>query len=85
MESRRAVRKWGAAVAMKYVVRINQLQAATTLQDLRNSRALRFHALKGDRARQSSITLHGQYRLIVEVGEDSDSISIREVTNHYDD
>lgn len=83
-ESKRATKKWGADVARKYVTRIGELRAAATLQDLRDLRSLRFHALQGDRDEEYSIRLTVQWRLIVEVDEESKTIVIREVTNHYD-
>ena len=45
--------------------RLTALLAADCLEDLRNGPG-RLHELKGDRARQYSLDLHGPYRLIFE-------------------
>ena len=84
-ESQQATKKWGPDVGRKYITRIKELQAAITLQDIRDSHSLGFHALKGDRRGQSAIKLTGRWRLIIGVDEENGTIVIREVTNHYED
>lgn len=44
--------------------RLNVLNAATSLDDLRNNPGARLHKLKGDRAGQWSIAINEQYRVV---------------------
>ena len=43
--------------------RLNVLNAATSLDDLRNNPGARFHKLRGDRADQWAIAINEQYRI----------------------
>ena len=44
--------------------RLNVLNAATSLDDLRNNPGTRLHKLRGDRAGQWSIAINAQYRVV---------------------
>lgn len=59
------VRCFGEAVARRYIERIGILAHCKSVADLRGFPQLRFHALKGDRTGQYSITLVGRTRMIV--------------------
>ena len=83
--SQQARRRWGDVVARKYIQRVDELLDAETFQDLRQLRFMRLHALTGRRDGQFAIDLTGRWRLIVAIGEMSDSLEILEVTNHYGD
>lgn len=72
-------------VARKYVQRVDQLLDAETLQDIRQLRFMRLHALTGRRQGQYAVDLTGRWRLIVEIHEASNSLEVLEVTNHYED
>lgn len=80
-----AGRAWGQDVARKYIQRLQTLQGAATLADLRAFQALRLHALKGRRAGQHAITLKGRWRLILTYLPDEQALRVEEVSNHYDD
>lgn len=68
-KSRDLQRKYGAEQAKKIVMRLQQLQAAHDLGDLRDGPG-RLHELHGDRARQFSLDLKHPYRLIFEAAHD---------------
>jgi plasmid maintenance system killer protein len=57
------VRSYGAVVAKKLALRINALQAATSLEDIRHA-AGRCHELAENRAGQLALDLNGNLRLI---------------------
>jgi len=81
-----AIRAWGDAVAHKYVERINLIQVAADLEELRKLPALKCHPLKGDREGQYAISLTGFYRLIFTMhGEHLEVVHVEEVSKHYDD
>ena len=44
--------------------RLNVLNAAATLDDLRNNPGARLHRLRGDRAGQWSVAVNAQYRIV---------------------
>jgi proteic killer suppression protein len=81
-----ATRRWGAAVARRYVQRINDLYAAETVEDLYRIPPLRFHQLKGNRQGQYALSLTDRMRLIVSVtGEPTPTVWVEEVSKHYGD
>ena len=66
-----ASRLFGVPIGRKYIQRLAVMRAADKFAELYGHRALRLHPLKGDRAGQYSMTLTGNYRLILErVSED---------------
>ncbi len=81
-----ATRRWGEKVARRYSERVTILYGCESISDLRKMTALRFHALKGDRAGQYALWLTEQMRLIVSFsGKDQKSVCVEEVSKHYDD
>ena len=66
----------------RYVQRIDVLRAAPTVAELYERRALRFHALTGDRAGQYAINLTGRIRLIVTVGDER-SVTVYGVEDYH--
>jgi len=63
-------RRWGAALAGKLKVRLAELAAAETLDDIARVPPARCHELKGNRAGQLSIDLVHPQRLIIEPDHD---------------
>ena len=84
-QSATAVQRWGPDVARKFITRIKQLQAISSLQEAYKLRAIGLHPLKGSRKGELAITLTGRWRLIVTEGDRENSVIIEEVSNHYDD
>ncbi len=67
-----ATRLFGAPTGRKYIQRLAVIRAVDDFNQLYGLRALRLHALRGDRVGQFAITLSGNYRLIIErSGEDT--------------
>ncbi len=66
---RLAVRKLGTVRAKFFKQRLDELSAATALEDVRHLPG-RFHALKADRKGQWSCDLDHPYRLVFEPQED---------------
>lgn len=82
LSSLEADRLFGTPVGRKYIQRLAVLRASDRFSDLFEHRALRLHPLKGDRAGQFSITLTGNYRLIVERIAD-DRAGVVEVEDYH--
>jgi proteic killer suppression protein len=79
-----ARRLFGVPIARKYIQRLAILRATEKFTQLYGYRALRLHPLKGNRTGQYSITLTGNYRLIVEkVG--GDKVNILDVEDYHGD
>ena len=67
-----STRLFGAQIGRKYIQRLSVIRAVDVFNQLYELRALRFHALRGGRAGQYSMSLTGNYRLVIErVGEDT--------------
>ena len=60
--------------------RLNVLNAATSLDDLRNNPGARLHKLKGARAGQWSIAINEQYRVVF--GWDDGPVDV-EITDYH--
>lgn len=78
-----ATRRWGSQVARRYLLRVQQIQAAAGVADLFALAGARMHPLRGGRSGQYAMMLTGRWRLIVTT--ESGDIVIEEVSNHYDD
>ena len=79
-------RTWGEAVAKKYAQRVDLLQEAENMREVEKLPGLDCHPLKGDRAGQYGVTLHGRWRLVFTVqGERAEIVRIEEVSKHYGD
>ena len=67
-----ATRLFGTPVGRKYIQRLAIIRAVDKFPQLYGHRSLRLHPLRGDRAGQFTMTLTGNYRLIIEpIGEDA--------------
>jgi len=64
-EHTKMVKEWGRVRAKKIQRRLDELNAAEVLEDLRNAPG-RLHELTGDRAGELAFDLDGPYRLILE-------------------
>ncbi len=82
---REGSREWGAAVARRYINRVDRIRSIDSFRNLYADRPMRIHALHGQQAGKFAITLIGRYRLIVTRGDSPDQLIIYEVTSHYDD
>ena len=79
-----AGRLYGVPVGRKYIQRLAVLRAAEKFTHLYGLRALRLHPLKGNRAGQYTITLTGNYRLIIRRVEE-DKVLIVAVEDYHGD
>jgi plasmid maintenance system killer protein len=79
-----SVRLFGMAIGRKYIQRMSILKATDYFTHLYGHRALKLHPLKGNRAGQYSITLTGNYRLIIEKIEE-DRVRILAVEDYHGD
>ncbi|MBI4295492.1 MAG: type II toxin-antitoxin system RelE/ParE family toxin [Chloroflexi bacterium] len=77
-----ASRLFGVPIGRKYIQRLTVLRAADKFTQLYGHQALRLHPLKGERAGQYSITLTGNYRLIIEKVKE-DQIRILDVEDYH--
>ena len=77
-----ASRLFGVPIGRKYLQRLAVLRAADKFAQLYGHRALRLHPLKGDRAGQYSMTLTGNYRLIIKKVEE-DTVRIIDVEDYH--
>jgi proteic killer suppression protein len=85
-EYRQGCRVWGPEVARKYIQRVDILQEAADLLEIKKVPGLNCHPLKGDREGQYGVTLLGRWRLIFSLqGKKAKIIRIREVSKHYGD
>ncbi len=79
-----AGRLFGFPVGRKYIQRLAVLRATDRFADLYGHRALRLHRLNGDRAGQYSLTLTGNYRMVVEKVKE-DRVRVLEVEDYHGD
>lgn len=84
VNSKEAVRAYGAQVASKFTERINIIKAASGFEELKRLPGLNCHQLQGERRGQWAVKLTGRYRLIVQVMENT-GVVVLEVSNHYGD
>ncbi len=77
-----ANRIFGVPMGRKYIQRLAVLRATDKFSQLYGHRALRLHPLKGNRAGQYSMTLTGNYRLIVEKVKE-DKVRIVDVKDYH--
>ena len=77
---------WGPEVGRKYIQRIDLLQEAKDMAEVRKLPGLDCHPLKGRRKGQFGITLHGRWRLIFSLqGDKARVVRVEEVSKHYGD
>jgi toxin HigB-1 len=79
-----ASRLFGVPIGRKYIQRLAVLRATDKFSELFGHQALRLHPLKGNRAGQHSLTLTGNYRLIV-VRVEEDKVRIVDVEDYHGD
>jgi toxin HigB-1 len=77
-----ASRSFGVPIGRKYIQRLAVLRAIDKFSEIYGHKALRLHPLKGDRAREYSIALTGNYRLIIEKIKE-DTIRIIDVEDYH--
>ena len=77
-----ASRLFGVPIGRKYLQRLAVLRATEKFTQLYGHWALRLHPLKGNRAGQYSMTLSGNYRLIVEKVQE-DKVRIVNVEDYH--
>lgn len=80
----KASRLFGVPVGRKYIQRLAVLRATEKFTQLFGYQALRMHPLKGNRAGQYSITLTGNYRLIIEKVQEN-KVCIVDVEDYHGD
>lgn len=80
-----AQKQWGKAIGRKYVQRVKLLAALSSVAEVRQARALGFHALSGNLKGQYGITLTANWRLLVSLpdGEEGQRIRIEEVDDYH--
>jgi proteic killer suppression protein len=79
-----ASRLFGVPIGRKYIQRVAVLRATGKFTHLYGHKALRLHPLKGSRAGRYSITLTGNFRLIIEKVEE-DRVRIMDVEDYHGD
>ena len=79
-----AGRLFGVPIGRKYIQRLAILRATDKFSQLYGFQALRLHPLKGKRTGQFSVTLTGNYRLIIEKVEE-DRVRIIDVEDYHGD
>ena len=84
-DSSRATRQWGPDVARQYILRVNRLYAISNFQEAYNIQSFHLHPLRSSGRGELSIRLTGRWRLIVTKGNTEESVTIEEVSDHYDD
>jgi toxin HigB-1 len=62
-----ANKDFGVNIGKKLIQRINELQAATSLLDIKSIHSARLHQLKGNRKNEFAVDLFAQYRLVFSV------------------
>ncbi len=60
-----AIRLHGEAIGKKYVMAVQLVKQARTIDDLYKIPQLKFHALEGDRKGEYSATLTGNWRIVM--------------------
>jgi toxin HigB-1 len=79
-----ANRLFGVPIGRKYIQRLAVLRATDKFSQLYGYQALKMHSLKGNRAGQYSISLTGNYRLIIEKIQE-DKVRIVDVEDYHGD
>ncbi|WP_066699943.1 type II toxin-antitoxin system RelE/ParE family toxin [Sphingobium amiense] len=74
-------RKLPADISQRAYVRLRMIDAAESLDDLRNPPSNRLHALKGDRQGQHSISINMQWRICF-VWKDDDAHDV-EIADYH--
>ena len=80
--SGRRSRKLPAEIQSRAVNKLNLIDAAETLDDLKSPPSNRLHDLAGDREGQHSVSINMKWRICF-VWKDGNAYNV-EVTNHYE-
>jgi len=78
----RRSRKLPADIHSRAVTKLNLIDAAETLDDLKSPPSNRLHDLSGDREGQHSVSINMKWRICF-VWKDGNAYDV-EVTNHYE-
>lgn len=79
-----AVRRYNEAMAEKIHLRIDQIKASLSVEDMIRFRVGKCHQLSGQRKLQYAMSLVEPYRLIFEkIGKDSISVNIVEIVDYH--
>ncbi len=78
-----AIRTWGREIGRRYVLRVELLRRAHTMNEVYAVHSLRAHPLAGDRKGEIALTIQGKWRLIIEAYEEG--IVVKEVSDHHED
>lgn len=78
----RRSRKLPAEIQSRAVTKLNLIDAAETLDDLKSPPSNRLHDLSGDREGQHSVSINMKWRICF-VWKDGNAYDV-EVTNHYE-
>jgi len=82
--AKEAEKKYGREMAEKIHLRIDQLNAAISVEMLLRFRVGRCHLLKGDRKNQYAMDLVHPYRLVFEAnGKDISVVMIMEIVDYH--
>lgn len=81
---KQAIRRWGPDVGTSYVEAVHFIMNVETVHDLRRFVFLHFHELRGNRQGQYAVSLTGRWRLILEPGDDDETIVVRGVEDYHD-
>lgn len=84
-DTRRAERAWGRVVGNKYNDLLTIIQSLPSFNDIYLFPRFRAHPLRGNRQGHISLTLTGRWRLIVAHDQESETVTVIEVSNHYGD
>lgn len=79
-----ASRLFGIPIGRKYIQRLAVLRATDKFTQLYGYKALKLHPLKGNRTGQYSLTLTGNYRLIIEKVQEY-KVRIMDVEDYHGD
>ena len=80
----KAVKEYGLLMATKIHLRIDQITALDTVEDLIQGEVGRCHRLKGDRKDQYAVDLIHPYRLVFEKIDGEDKIQIAKIMEIVD-
>ena len=92
--NREVQKKYGMEVAKKLPLRISQLKAYSSINDIPVTKPFRRHKLEGNRKEQFAVNITDQYRIILKQNENKEivindlreikKIEIMEVSKHYE-
>lgn len=81
--------EWGVQIAKKLFIRIAELNAAQSLQDIKKITSTRLHPLLGKREGEYAVDLTGNYRLIMTAVNEEikleriDEVRLEEIVDYH--